>query len=432
MTDRLDWVRGDALGLELPAHPEALRAAGTAFLTRAFRAFGSMSPDNEVVEIAAIEDCVGGSTGRKLCLSLRYARAEPGLHERLFVKFSRDFDDALRDRGRTQMQAEIRFAGLSTHSAFPIAVPACLYADYHATSGTGLLISQCIDFGIDGVEPHRGKCLDEALSRPEDYYAAILQSLAALAGAHRSGRLPAKEWTFDPATQVLGERAPYDAEQVRRRVARYAEFASRYPQLLPENLRAPSFLARLSDEAPRFTAYAVRIEQALSDWSDAIALSHWNANLDNAWFWRDRDGRLHCGLLDWGCAGQMNLAMAIWGALSGADLRVWNAHLDALLQGFVQGYARHGGPVLDIATLRLHLLLHAGQMGLNWLLDVPAWLQKHVPELGTASDRFDLRIRDHEAARTQLHMLCVFLDLWDRHDIGGTLRCLVHDHEAVE
>ena len=432
MSERLDWVRGDSLGLELPAHPGALRSAGVTFLTKAFRAFGAMSPDNEVVAISAIEDCAGGSTGRKLRLSLRYARAEPGLHEHLFVKFSRDFDDEHRDRGRTQMQAEIRFAGLSALSAFPIAVPTCLYADYHAASGTGLLISQCIDFGREGVEPHRGKCLDEALSRPEDYYAAILESLSALAGAHRSGRFPAKEWRFDPGTQVVGERAPYDAEQVRRRVGRYADFASRYPQLLPENLRAPSFVARLSDEAPRFPAHADLIARTLADWPDAIALSHWNANLDNAWFWREPDGRLRCGLLDWGCAGQMNLAMAIWGALSGADLRVWNGHLDALLRGFVLAYSRCGGPLLDVPRLRLHLLIHAAQMGLNWLLDVPSWLQKNVTGLGTVSDRFDPRIRDDEAARTQLHMLCVFLNLWDRHDIGDALARLAHELGAVE
>ena len=42
----MDFVRGDATGLTLPAHESALRTAGVDFLTAAFRAFGSLAPDN--------------------------------------------------------------------------------------------------------------------------------------------------------------------------------------------------------------------------------------------------------------------------------------------------------------------------------------------------------------------------------------------------
>jgi hypothetical protein len=39
----LKFARGDATGLAIPAHGEALRASGEAFLTEAFRAFGSLA-----------------------------------------------------------------------------------------------------------------------------------------------------------------------------------------------------------------------------------------------------------------------------------------------------------------------------------------------------------------------------------------------------
>ena len=48
----IDWIRGDVLGMDIPAHPEALRAGGTDFLTRAFRAAGAISNDNSVVNIS--------------------------------------------------------------------------------------------------------------------------------------------------------------------------------------------------------------------------------------------------------------------------------------------------------------------------------------------------------------------------------------------
>ena len=121
--DLIDWVAGDTLGLSIPAHPEALRAGGEAFLTEAFRAAGTLAPDNRVSRITRFEKCPGGSTGTKLLLSLAYERPEPGLHEDLFVKFSRDFDDPIRDRAAAQMELEVRFAALSRAPGFPIAVP---------------------------------------------------------------------------------------------------------------------------------------------------------------------------------------------------------------------------------------------------------------------------------------------------------------------
>lgn len=75
-----------------------------------------------------------------------------------------------------------------------------------------------------------------------------------------------------------------------------------------------------------------------------IALCHWNANVDNAWFWRDADDVLQCGLMDWGCVSQMNVAMALWGAMSAAEITLWNEHFDALVTLFVTELAAVGGP----------------------------------------------------------------------------------------
>jgi hypothetical protein len=67
----------------------------------------------------------GGSTGRKALLTVRYCRPEPGLPG-LFAKFSRDFDDPVRDLGRTQMAAEVTLANLALEPAFPVPVPAAV------------------------------------------------------------------------------------------------------------------------------------------------------------------------------------------------------------------------------------------------------------------------------------------------------------------
>jgi hypothetical protein len=419
-----ETFRGDRFGLAIPADIDALRAAGAPFLTTAFRACGALAADNRVTRITEFAECSGGSTGRKLLLGVEYARPEAGLREKLFVKFSRDFDDPVRDRGRTQMDREIAFAQLSCAPGFPIAVPRCLYADYHRDSGTGILITERIAFGRDGIEPHHDKCRDDELAEPLAHYEALLTAVARLAGAQRAGRLGADvaaRFAFDRDLVAVGQRAPYTAKQLQNRVARYAAFAARHPGLLPANIRAPSFIARLSDEVARFPAYEAAIRDALERDADFVALCHWNANIDNAWFWRDGDGRLACGLLDWGCVSLMNVTMAIWGAMSGADTALWDRHLDALLARFVAEFHAAGGPLLGIAALKRHLLRYVAIMGLAWLLDAPPYIEAQVPDLDTVTDRRDPRIRDNEIARVQLQMLTNFLNLWQTRDFGRLL-----------
>ena len=75
-------------------------------------------------------------------LDVEYDKPAPDCHTELFVKFSRDFDDPARDRGKTQMESEVRFAALSPRPGFPIAVPDAQFADYHRDTGTGMLISR--------------------------------------------------------------------------------------------------------------------------------------------------------------------------------------------------------------------------------------------------------------------------------------------------
>lgn len=143
------------------------------------------------------------------------------------------------------------------------------------------------------------------------------------------------------------------------------------------------------------------------------------SNIDNAWFWRDTGGTLHCGLMDWGCVGQMNLGMALWGAMSGAETDMWDTHLDDLLQLFVTEYERCGGPQLEAGQLRRHMLLYAAAMGVAWLLDVPALIRKRFDTVpGT---RKDPRIRDDESVRAPLQMLSNLLSAWERHRVGDLL-----------
>jgi hypothetical protein len=134
--DKIDWINGDLFNLEMPAHSQALLAGGADYLTTIFHRSGSLSKDNRVATIDGYSEIYGGSTGRKLSLSVTYEIDSPHLHNDLFVKFSRDFDSPVRDAGRRQMELEVKFGLLSMNPEFPINVPTCYFSVFHNESGT--------------------------------------------------------------------------------------------------------------------------------------------------------------------------------------------------------------------------------------------------------------------------------------------------------
>jgi len=402
-------------GIPFPADIDGLRRAGTGFLTTAFRVSGVLPADNAVT---AIDDCTpvyGGSTGRKALLTVRYCRPEPGLPTELFAKFSRDFDDPVRDLGRTQMAAEVTLANLALSPRFPVPVPRPQFADYHRESGTGLLITERIAFGCNGIEPQYQKAMDYGIPDQYGHYRALLSAVAALAGTQQSGALgtaATERFPFDLRGATVGEAPPVTPEKLTRRLGRLAEFAAAQPGLLPERVRDPAFLRRLAAEAPRLMEVEQEIWAELGARPDYIALCHWNANVDNAWFFRDDAGELRCGLMDWGCVGRMNVAMAIWGALCAAETSLWDAHFSDLLLLFTGEMQRHGGAALDPAELERLVWRYAAVMGITWLLDVPARIRAGLgPDPGELSPR-DPRIAGDESLRAPLQMLANLLNLW--------------------
>ena len=192
-----------------------------------------------------------------------------------------------------------------------------------------------------------------------------------MAGAHRSGRLSASvndEFAFDAERVSVGKRIRCDDAELLDRVWRVRDFGAAHPGLLPD---VTAFADRPLDDVARVAAAEDEILAWLQDTCAHNALCHWNANVDNAWFWRDSDGALRCGLMDWGCVSVMNVAMALWGALCSAETDLWREHLVDLLEHFVIEFTTVGGPELDTALLRTQLVLYAVVMGVAWLLDTP-------------------------------------------------------------
>ncbi len=421
----MDFVRGDATGLDIPAHPDALIAAGPEFLTRALRAFGTIAPDNAVTAMAATP-CPGGSTGKKLFLTLDYARAEPQLDRTVFAKFSRDFDDERRDWQRTEMAGEAKFVALSQGAQFPIRVPKGYFADYEEATGTGLVIAECIAYGEHGIEPHRRKCLDwQTMADPLPYYRASVTALARLAGAHKSGALAGdieEHFPFDPAS---GSADPfrYSPDELAAQLQQARDFARDCPRLMPQEIRDPGFLDQLESDVWLIHAEGAALRAFLISNPAMIALNHWNAHIDNCWFWRE-GGELKCGLIDWGRVGQLTIGAALWGGLSAAHHDVWDHHLGDVLSHFLSEYRAHGGPPVTLAELKQHLFVHMAVMGTARMFAAPEIIRFRLPECVNASSPRDPMFTPVSAdpARNYLSVYTALLKTWQREDFGKLLR----------
>jgi hypothetical protein len=414
------WVRGEHLGLDVPAEPADLHAGGPAFLTQAFRVGGALPSDNAVASIKRFDELAVGGTGRKLILSVSYERPDSDLPTELFVKFSRNSQDPARDRLRHHMREEIMLALVSRSADFPLHVPRCMFADFDEASGTGILITERVRYGEGGVEPCHVKCQDYDLDDALDRYRTIVRALAALAAAFKADALPAEVHRYFPAgSPNIFEKyrvPPQDA--VSAKIDAMEAFGKEFPELLFSGSGTGLLFDKIRADLRVILPQEREIRAAMLRDGDYVSLCHFNVNIDNAWFWKDEAGKRHCGLLDWGMVGQMHVAQALWGSLSGAEPEIWDDHLDELIGDFVERYRVGGGPLLDADTLREHLMLLAVFMGLASLLDAPARILHEIPGLRPDATRFDPEFGMFENARVQLHVLNNVLRIWERLDLS--------------
>jgi hypothetical protein len=417
-------ARGDATGVLMPATAEALRDDAAAFLTRSMQAYGALSPDNAVVAVDRLEVFAGGNSGQKALIDVTYARDEPGLPRHLFAKFSRDFTDPFRDRRRHELAGEVRLAALSRLPAFPIAVARPVFADFEATTGTGMLVTERIAFGEGAIEPLREKCRDYRLPAPLEHYRALVSAQARLAAAQHRGDLSPELEALFPYDRTGAEAdlpITYGADELRTKVTGLAAFIAAHPQLFPANVTDAGFPARLEREALAILDREAEVRRFLQSDPRLVAVCHWNSNIDNAWFWRDAAGVLHCGLLDWGMVRPMNVATGLWGGLSASTTAFLDAELDGLLDHYRAELVAHGGPEITAEVLARHFELSLAITGLALMMDLPALIHARMPDIGRAVGPRDPLLARDAVVEGFLLVSTNFLNLWARRRFGDSL-----------
>src|SRR5207245_985555 len=109
-----------------------------------------------------------------------------------------------------------------------------------------------IAYGQGDILPFQHKCMDHELPDPMLHYRALISALARLAAAHKAGRLSPQveeSFPFSAAVAEAEDPIPYDEPQLRQVIADYAAFAAQCAHLLPAELTAPAFIAKVERDA---------------------------------------------------------------------------------------------------------------------------------------------------------------------------------------
>ena len=114
----------------------------------------------------------------------------------------------------------------------------------------------------------------------------------------------------------------------------------------------PAFLARFREQILDALVYNPLFGKYAANDARFVGLTHTNLQLDNAYFWRDANGDLDCGLLDWYSCSRAAYAQVWLGCLSGAEGHVLAAHDLDIFASFAAEHEKFGGPKIDPEDLR--------------------------------------------------------------------------------
>lgn len=383
---------GDHYGLEFPIDLAGLREAGPEFLTCAFHTSGVMSSDNRVTGIVALDKLDIRGASENGLLELSYARDEPGLQTKLFVKFPPA--DAHHKYGLLRLSnGEVQMARLSRERPLPVCLTPYYFGDYSTHTGNFILITERVAFGTGSIEPAYRKGYDHDVPQIEEHYEALTRDLARLVGAHKRGDLGYDlEQIFPFATAARDFEPIADPEP---RLDRLIDFIGRVaPQLFASEVTRPEFLRKWREDVLFGLAHKDEILAYLLSDADYTGLCHINLNLDNAWFWRDDAGELKAGLLDWGGAGQASLAQALSGMLMMPEPEKHIAMVNRVIDVFIEESAKERCPPINREELHFQYKASVYSTAIFMFITILAEALEHFPEEYFASmeSRMDDRL----------------------------------------
>jgi len=436
---------GVIYGLEFPWSEETLVKLGPAWLTRAFHKAGTMPLSNKVIEIImepTIKVTAGNNSG-KFLFEVRYKEKTDGLHEKLFAKIPFPLSGAtLSDRLSSSVYKQpMDLFEINTYrlleDTLPVKIPKYYYGDISNETSNFILITERVDFSEikgakDGslkpfeIEGPYEKCKDFRLRGPaNEYYKLLVKQHAMIAGAHKSGKMGAEEfligsvgspratpgvpdnWGMNPSW-CTGEDPRSYVNKLDAAISFFADIAK---VVFPDYVQTDEFKTKFKTTMMKRNAYHVEIDFWKHRDIRYVALGHQNLNMDNAYFWRDADGNLDCGIFDFGGFSSFSLPHRIWWGLNCAEFEEIRDNLNEYVDAFIAMYKEYGGPELETREVKRGMFLTALDNLSFMVAAVPNCIKQcPVKEWATIEDRHDPRVAGDIGGKSTLRTTLRVMD----------------------
>lgn len=185
----------------------------------------------------------------------------------------------------------------------------------------------------------------------------------------------------------------------------------------PREWTTKEYLDRFFGETKEMSPYLNQMAWYTSIMPEYWTLAHPNAMIDNAFYWRDGDGVVQCGMLDWGGCSHMPMTRSLAGCWIAAEPALMDEYEDGLLRCFLDEYEKCCGLKLDYDEMTLHLRLgyidiHVGNCAsVRWCQQITkreGWAWKDI------ADRYDGKIDDGFMMRCYYVQTEYFLGMWKK------------------
>ena len=454
---------GEFWGLIFPHTPEQLREMGPEWLTRAMHTTGTLPLDNAVERFVSFDvkaedvtathneatDSDWGGAGLKVLLKVEYKKT-CGMTE-MFIKMPHAFTGK-NERYKNSVTAsgdwqEIMFYNL-LGGRLPMRTPRCYFADMSRRTTNFILIIESIPYGRSGTFAAPAKYRDWELPCAEDFYFAHAKSMAQFFGWYKrtcsvttqversfmdEATAGFRQYVFAQTSSLsLGER-----DQWFLRATQTEEWApiiasssfgpkvaegfldlckdlvlTRASHVFPKELTEKAFTTRVFREATEMSKYLAEMTFYCSKDPEYFSLIHPNAQIDNAWYWRE-DGEVRAGILDWGGCSTGFIPTCMGNAWMGAESELMDAHEAGLVRCLCDEYERVTGVNLDVEDVHLQVKLSQAVVFYGCCANIGMLLRVVQNDVWPkVQDRFDPKVDNLFLARCYFVQIQLFLSMW--------------------
>jgi len=459
---------GAHYGMLFPHTFEQLSEMGAPWLTKALHAAGTLPLDNRVASLKlhvlstdACESESMGGQGMKGWLEVVYDRPHPMLHTELFCKLPFPYKPE-NERMRNSYHAmpdesEILFNRLCGPLA-PFKLPKYYFGEFCYETTNYILISEMLKYkklswakgGKDmKMEPYE---IQPPITKFKDYelpldayeqYATCTKSQGRFVAEFAGGGFGRKEvayalWSKNTvsfmdgigregfsefcrqgglqgaAAQGMQEMNDSSVSQASGMGALLVQFVLNAPRLF-EGVATRRFFEKWWREAMEVAYYSAEINVFHAVEPDLLSMCHCNLAPDNAWYWRNAEGQLENGFLDFGGFAILNVCKVMPSSWLMAEPDMLVLHFDDLTRHFIDGYHESGGSAsLTYEHVRLCFSMQfawqVAHQGGNALQ-----LYKIMPKEGWAkvADRWDPVVNDKFYNRNYSCAMRTALRLWE-------------------